>query len=62
MLLTTRDENGELNTPFADSKLIDAVTDSPKKLPVNTVSGAVDVDRDSGVAIELNGYDGISNI
>ncbi len=54
MLLTTRDENGELNTPALNRSL-----DSNSPTQLKTISGGVDGDKDS--AIELTGYDGNSS-
>lgn len=44
LLLTTRDENGDLNAPIKD-------------LLINNASPSIESDRDSGVAIELNSLD-----
>lgn len=53
MLLTTRDENGELNPPLSE-KLAEAVSSDP----LNTLSSTtIESDRDSGVAIELSSLD-----
>lgn len=55
LLLTSRDENGELSTPLngANSRQTNPI--------LNTLSASMESDRDSGVAIELNSLDATSS-
>lgn len=53
LLLTTRDDHGELNTPMLKS----SESIESGKQGINTVSAGLDGDKDSGVAIELAGYE-----
>jgi hypothetical protein len=53
LLLTTRDENGELSTSLNKQQLTNPI--------LNTLSGGMESDRDSGVAIELNSMDATSS-
>ena len=57
LLLTSRDENGDLQTSLATNRVADAVT---TRLP--TLSGNMEMsDRDSGVAVELASIDANSS-
>lgn len=61
LLLTSRDENGELSTPITalNNRLVEANGSSTN--PISTLSASMESDRDSGVAIELNSFDATSN-
>jgi hypothetical protein len=52
LLLTSRDENGELLTPL--SKVSETVSTFPN---IQNLSTSYESDRDSGVAIELSSCD-----
>jgi hypothetical protein len=56
--LTTRDENGDLVTPLLNNKLAEVVL--TPSTPLQTISGNIESDKDSGVAIELNSLDATS--
>lgn len=54
LLLTTRDENGDLSTSLNGNP-------THTNPILNTLSNSIESDRDSGVAIELNSMDATSS-